>query len=457
MTIALVGLALLVFVFAQVNVALALVMVVGTVLGGVVVVFARVEYLLNLLMIVPLFEGLEVGPVSTGRVIAVGSLGVVIGMMTLTDWQPVRTPFRLWLPSIFLMSWAVFSGLWAASTEAYLLGLAKMAVAVCVLVVTAFTLRGPAVFTSMMRSYVVAASLMCLPATLQALAGQRAVGLAGGPNAFASALVLAPLALVYLARLRGFRQSRALLFCCAPVLAWGVIASGSRAGLLALLLAGFLVVYDLAPKESRGRVVLASALVMVVSLTGALSFSEQAADRFAPRGAIEDGGAGRVDLYLVAIRQVEDAPLQGMGLLNFGSQVADLLAKEPGVQNPSVSGVGGAVDESKPVHNLYLDYLVNLGIVGLALYLWTVGRAMIAARWCPDEWRGPANTLVLQMLAVVSFAMFFGSAINNKHLWILIGISIAMHALPARRSATGSARVSRTLTRRDSEVGLQVR
>ena len=454
LTIAVVGLAVLVFVAAQVSVALALVMVAGTVLGGVVVVFSRVEYLLNLLMIVPLVEGLSVGPVSTGRVAAVGSLGAVIGMMTLTDWQPVRSPFRLWLPAILLVAWAVLSGLWATSTEAYLLGLAKLAVGVCVLVVTALTLRGPAVFTSMMRTYVGAALLMCVPATLQVLDGKRAVGLAGGPNQFGSALALAPLALVYVARVRGFHRSRALLLCGVPVLVWGTIVSGSRSGLLALVFGGMLMVYDLAPKEKRGRVVLASALITAVGLTGALSTWDLAAERFDPRGAVEDGGAGRVDLWLVAIRQVDDAPLQGMGLLNFETQAAQLLATEPGVQ---ITSGGSLTDESKPVHNQYLDFLVNLGIIGLALYLWTVGRAMMAAWLCPDEWRGPANTLVLQMFAVICLLLFFGSAINNKFLWLLIGTSIAMHALPARRAAAGSERVSPTLSRRDSEAGLQVR
>ena len=438
-TIGLVGLAVLVFLAAQLNVALALVMIAGILLGGVVVVLGRVEYLLNLLMITALIEGLQVGPVTTGRVAAFGSLVAVIGMMVLTDWRPVRTPFQLWLPSVLLLSWAVLSGLWSASTDAWLLGLAKMAVGVCVLVVTALTLRGPTVFTSMMRTYVVAASLICVPATLQVLQGKRAVGLGGGPNALATALVMAVLALAYLVRLRGFRRSRALLFCCAPLLVFGVVATGSRAGLLGLLFAGLLVAYDVAPKQNRGRVVFASALVMLVSLTGALSVSGLAAGRFDPAGAFEDRGAGRLDLWSIAIRQVEDAPLHGMGLLNFGTRAADLLAKEPGVSGYAIT------DESKPVHNQYLDFLVNLGIVGLALYLWTVGRAMMAAWLCPDEWRGPANTLIVQMFAVLSFLLFFGSAINNKHLWLLIGTSIAMHALPDRRPAAGSARVRPSL------------
>ncbi len=133
-----------------------------------------------------------------------------------------------------------------------------------------------------------------------------------------------------------------------------------------------------------------------------------------------------------------------MGLLNFETQAAQLLATEPGVQ---ITSGGSLTDESKPVHNQYLDFLVNLGIIGLALYLWTVGRAMMAAWLCPDEWRGPANTLIVQMFAVISLLLFFGSAITNKHLWLLIGTSIAMHALPARRAAAGSARVRPSLNR----------
>lgn len=438
------------FLVAQVNVVLALVIAVGIMLGGAVVVFARAEYLLHILIVIPLIEGISLGPITIGRVASVGALGAVLGLIVLTDWKPVRTPLQLWLPSIALVSWAILSGLWAQSSWHYAFGLGQLAVAVSVLVVTALTLRGLATFNAMLRTYVIVAALTVVPATLQAMAGLRAVGLHANPNQYARALVLALLALAYLVKVQGFTRSRSWLFL-APVLVWGTMATGSRSGLLVLLGAGLLIAYDLAPRKNRAAVMAGAVVVLAVGFVGVVSASE----RFDPTSALEDRGASRLDIWLVAVRQIDDAPIQGMGLSNFRSQAVSLLTSEPGV---AITG-GHLLDneEGLAVHNQYLDFLVNLGIVGLGLYVWTVGRAGTGIWYSNPEWRGAARIVLLQMLAAVSFTLLFGSAINNKHLWMLIGISIAMNALPSRSDDERGPRVSTKLERRDPDGGLQVR
>ena len=451
MAVVLIGVAVLLFLVAQISVALALVSAMALVFAGLVAVFARVEYLLHFLIIIPLIEGLAVGPITIGRVASAGALGAVIGLFLLTDWKPVRTPIRLWVPALALLAWAILSGLWARSVGDYLTGIGQLGVAVAVLVVTALTLRNVATFTAIMRTYVVVAALVCIPATLQALAGQRAVGLHENPNQFARALVLALLALAYLVRVRGLARSRWLVLL-GPVLAWGVISTGSRTGVLVLVGAGLLIAYEFAPRGKRVAVMAAAVLIVAVGFVGLVSTSA----RFDPTSAIRDRGASRLDIWLVALRQVDDAPLHGMGLNGFRSQAVDLLASEPGVE--VVAGHVLEAEDGLAVHNQYLDFLVNLGIIGLGLYLWTVGQAAASAWFTPNaSWRGAATTLILQMLLVVSFTLLFGSAINNKHLWMLIGVSIAMNALPERQDAAGSARVSPSLARRDRGVGLQVR
>ncbi len=445
----LIGLAAALFLVAQVSLILALVLAIAMMLSGVVL-FARVEYLLHMLVVIPLIEGLRVGPITIGRVASIGALMTVVALLLFTDWTPVRTPLGLWLPSVALVSWAVLSGLWSTSTSHYVEGVGRLVVGVSVLLVIALTLKSVATFTAMMRTYVIAASLLVIPATLQALAGSRAIGLHVNPNQFARGLVLAMLALAYLIRVQGLERSKPWLLL-APVLAWGTLATGSRMGLLVLVVACLFVAYDLAPRQNRLTVVAASVLVIAVGFGVVVS----SVDRYDPRSAIEDRGAARLDIWLVAARQVENAPVHGMGLNTFRSQAVDLLTSEPGVVNTgtNILEASGGVE----VHNQYLDYLVNLGVVGLGLYLWAVVSAALAMWRCPSSWRPEARALVLQMLAIVSFTLFFGSAINNKHLWMLIGISIAMNALPSRSGPTEVGRVIPSLQPRHPESGLRVR
>ena len=450
MVVLAVGVAAGFFLVAQLSPVLALFMAFGLILFGIVAM-ARVEYLLHILVVIPLIEGLSVGPITIGRVASVGALMVVIALLLFTDWTPVRTPLALWVPSVSLFAWAVLSGLWATSTSHYIEGIGQLIVAASVLVVTALTLKNVATFTSMMRTYVVTAALLVIPATVQALSGSRAVGLHVNPNQFARGLVLAVLALGYLIRLRGIRQSKHLLLLL-PVLIWGTLATGSRMGLLVLVAVGLFFVYELTTRENRVAVITASVLVLAVGFGIVVS----SIDRYDPQSAVEDRGAARLDIWLVASRQVDDAPFHGMGLNNFRSRAADLLTSEPGVVNTgtNILEASGGVE----VHNQYLDYLVNLGIVGLALYLWTVGGAAYSMWTCPKpSWCPEARTLVLQMLAVVSFTLFFGSAINNKVLWMLIGISIAMNALPSNSDEESHPRVRPSLARRDPHIGLRVR
>ena len=89
---------------------------------------------------------------------------------------------------------------------------------------------------------------------------------------------------------------------------------------------------------------------------------------FAPAEAreritIADGGTGRVDIWTVGWRMVESAPIQGVGAGNFTvSSIHYLL--EPG----ALLRDDFIVDTPKVAHNIYLQVLAELGVVGLVLF-----------------------------------------------------------------------------------------
>ncbi len=419
------------FLVAQVNLILALAAAVGLLLGGIVVTFARVEYLLHVLIVIPLVEGLDLGPITIGRAASVGALGAVIGAILLTDWRPVRTRLSLWLPSIALVAWAILSGLWAGSTGAYLFGIGQLGVAVSVLVVTALVLRGVATFTSVMHTFVVVAALTVLPATLQSMAGQRAVGLHANPNQYAQGLVLALLALAYLVRLRGIRQSGPLLLL-APVLIWGTIATGSRMGLLVLVGAGLLVAYDFAPRANRARVMAASVLILAVGFLGVTSTAERYDPRNVPSGIAvrraSISGSSQSD-------RSTTHPCRAWDSTNSGVRPSSSWPANRGLRSPLVTS-----SSPRTASRCTTSIWTSSSISGSSGWRCTCGRLAERPRGlvhANPPWRGPAARWSCRCWSWCRSLCCSVPPSTTSILWMLIGVSIAMNALPWASGCTG--------------------
>lgn len=172
------------------------------------------------------------------------------------------------------------------------------------------------------------------------------------PNHFAGALLF-PAAILMLWALRARNLAMKLFgFACFGLVALAILLSGSRGGFvsLGLMLAYFLV-------RSRYRVQLgALALVLASTLAGAQT---SIWTRFAH--ALETGGSGRTSIWSVGAEAAKHRPIEGFGIGNF-QQAYDLFYLNVHQSYP--------YGFSSPAHNIVLHYLVELGIVGLALIAW---------------------------------------------------------------------------------------
>ncbi|WP_176489714.1 O-antigen ligase family protein [Mobilicoccus massiliensis] len=236
----------------------------------------------------------------------------------------------------------------------------------------------------------------------------RAIGTFGNPNLLAAFLVLMlPLAVAYAAG-HTQRNSRAVAYLVAAAGVAGVLATGSRAGMLALLAS--LVAFVILRRPTTTRLV-AGAAGAVVALTAAGI-------------AIAVGGriGVRADVWAAAVELVRQHPL-GVGVGRTGNLLA---ARVPGDE------------EFQHAHNLWLDMLLAAGPVGL---LATIGLTVFAAACVIRAARRGSAAGVALGCALTAFAVFclldnpVNAIRNATAAWFVLGLAVAAgHGVRHRRS-----------------------
>ncbi len=253
----------------------------------------------------------------------------------------------------------------------------------------------------------------------------RLEGGAGDPNFLAAGLV--PAIVIAVGLISVLKLPLARLGCVSAIFvcAFGIAASQSRGGLVALLvtLLAALVVF-------RGRRIYVVLLCLGVIGFGAAYFTvtPSAWERVTMS---DSSGSGRNDLWKVALKAAEAQPVVGIGLQNF-EHVAKDYTRDAG----PLSDVRKIAEKPQVVHNTYLEALVETGIVGLSLLLLVIGGSCYAA------WQGakrferngdPAMELLARCVLVgtigMSAAAFFVSAGVDKRWWMLLALGPALLAV----------------------------
>jgi putative inorganic carbon (HCO3(-)) transporter len=207
----------------------------------------------------------------------------------------------------------------------------------------------------------------------------------------------------------------------------------SRSGLVALgvaLLASLLVA-----SRRRGRAV-AIAVVIASATVAYFAFVAPPEARERVTTFESDQGTGRVDIWTVGWRMVEDKPATGVGAGNFRHTTPEYLLSAPG----SIQRSDLIIDDPKVAHNMYLGALAELGVLGLLLFLTvivlTVRETLRAARRFYEERDTRMEALSRAVFAAqLGFlaAAFFASIEFNKQLWVLLALGPALSYLAGVR------------------------
>ncbi|UJA19998.1 O-antigen ligase family protein [Thermoleophilia bacterium SCSIO 60948] len=204
-----------------------------------------------------------------------------------------------------------------------------------------------------------------------------------------------------------------------------VFLTGSRGGLvsLAVALAAFVAVSS----KQRIRMVLFAG----VSVLAAFAFFNYAATpELRERVVTVDDGSGRVDLWNVGWRMVEDEPITGVGAGNFANVAPDYLL-QPGVIQRADYFIGAEAD--KVAHNTFLEFWAETGLVGLLLFVGIVVFCLVcslraAGRFdlAGDRAMSITARALFVALAALLAAAFFASRQYSKDLWLLLALAPAL-------------------------------
>ena len=384
----------------------------------------------------------SIGPNAAGIMIAFAWLATLR-----TNRAPVRFVLerhrRLVLTLLALLAWVSLSLAWSRDPGMGAGNVWQWYVAVLLFMIVATALVTPGHVRLVTSAFVVGAVLSVLIGFAggglvdSSSALERATetdgrlqGGGGDPNYLAGGLIPAiALAGALLGNVRN-PLGRWTLLAGAGILAIGLAATQSRAGLIAAVVAfaAALIIYR------RRRLHLLAVAAAMVSLAG-MWFATNP-DAWERTTSFDDGGAGRSELWQVAWKMTGDHPVVGVGLNNFRTRSSEYV-REPG----SLSDVALIAERPRVVHNLYLELLAETGVIGLVIYVGAVLACMLAAARAARRFddfgnAGMASMARATLVGVIAMlcAGFFISYATDARLWFLLGLGPALLAL-ARRQA----------------------
>ncbi len=268
--------------------------------------------------------------------------------------------------------------------------------------------------------------------------GEEAIGAAVNPNQAGTFLAVGATFAAVLACYRRLNATLRILSAMASaVCAVLVVVTESRGALIGLT-ASLVVAPFLAGPGRRlttAAVVVGSALALSAWL--AVAAPETTVQRLTNSG----GGSGRIDLWTIGLRMFDDRPFTGVGAGNFPvSSVQYLLQPGRTTRDQYI------IDTPKVTHNIYLQVLSELGLVGITLFVASVLLCLFIGLRAARSFRGQgdrdseilARGLVIALTGML-VAYFFSSELYSKQLYILLAtapalLSIATHQ--ARRPSS---------------------
>ncbi len=325
--------------------------------------------------------------------------------------------------AVGLVAWSAMSAVWAqGSGSTALLGASRFAQVLVLL---------PILYAGVTRlkhvrwvalAFAVGATLAMLygVVTNRTVDGSRLIGAVGDPNEAAAVLVAA--AVLFLALGIGARGKwRGAAFATAVVALFGMAATGSRGGLVALIATAIAAV--VIAGQWRRQIATAAAVggVLVVAWFAFLAPASTSSH-------VSTLSTPRTTLWKVAGRAIAANPVVGVGTDNFA-----LTAKNYLVQPGATTRADQILTTPEPAHNTYLEIFADTGIVGLAIFAGLILAALHAAWKAVNllreagRWR---DELVARGVIVATIAMlaagFFISDQYSKSTFLLLALGPAL-------------------------------
>lgn len=247
----------------------------------------------------------------------------------------------------------------------------------------------------------------------------RVTSLFKDPSLYGRYLVL-PIAVLLVAIL--IRRGRTIDWVVASAfvafLFWGLFYSYSQSSFVALFVVTFAVA--IVGADRRIRIVL-----LVCALVATLAAAAVAAEAVGGRSA-RDVTSGRSRLVSVTLDAVRERPLAGVGIGGQPRASSELARKGSPSRNAS--------------HTTPLTILAELGVIGFALYAWTLAAAGWALLLVARRDRALGVGLAAVLLALVVHSLLYAGFFEDPLTWGVLGVAAAvLAAAPATRPEDISA------------------
>jgi O-antigen ligase len=435
---------------------------IGIVVAAAVVLLIawNVRALPPILVVALYAEGVSIGGITVGRVMGVLVIAVLAYYLLAGGVADLR-PNLLLAIALANGFWILLSYYWAVDQSGVFTTWFQWALSVSFMFAMAILVRTERHVRSVLYAFVASAVTFGAVAFLTYLGsagGARATGLTGDPNQFATYQALAVPAALVLARHDVRPHVRAVLYGAIGLAVLSIGTSLSRGGLITLVVIVALTlvlpwhVYFRRPGQKVGYAL----TLTFAGWTMALLFSAQLLSRigtiFAPG---QDKGSGRIDLWSAAWHAYSAHPGLGLGGGGFEAQSLQYLQNTPGV-NIAASYVASG----RPVHNAYLEALVDFGPIGLALFVavlvFTAVYLIRASRRFKASGRVELQRMALAFLTALvglSVSMFFLSIGLGKAVWIFAGLALALDRMANRGLVRSAERAGAPSTTRGGAAG----
>jgi O-antigen ligase len=372
------------------------------------------------------------------------ALGAMVAVVAIRAFIDVRGPGvtamrqQRWLLVAVsaLLLWMLLSLVWAVAPDRAVTDIRAWVTAAAVIPLMIATLHTPRDVQIVLAFFVlgatvdVAAGLAGFQASPPAQAGEadpgRLRGLEGDPNILASLAVAAILIACGLLATWRSLLARGLLVAAIGVLAVGFLAAQSRGGLIAaLVVLPFALLMIRRRRRLLAGVIAGMAIVASAALIAGLSRGTDIA---------LDNSSGRNDLWRVALQMSADHPLTGVGPGGFAVKSAG-YSRDVG----PIDHVELMVEKPQSTHNIWLQLLVETGVIGVALCLAVVAICLRAGYVAAKRFRraGRRDLMYLvQSVTVASGAMLaaglFIASSGNRRMWVLLALAPILLGIAAR-------------------------
>jgi O-antigen ligase len=329
---------------------------------------------------------------------------------------------------LLFVGWSLISATWAENPAAAIEGFTRYLPNAMLFLIVFAAVRTREQLLWVVGAFVVGAFLSGLyglmaPPPPEGDVG-RLSGAGGDPNETAAAMVAGlALATALGIAVRGKPLVRLACAAAGVICMLALFLTSSRGGLIALAVALIAAVF--LGGRRRGTMLVAALGAVLVTV---FYFATIAPADVRERVIHPEGGTGRVDIWTVGWRMVENNAIAGVGSGNFTTASIHYLL-EPGV----LLRDDFIVDTPKVAHNTYLQVLAELGIVGFALFMTILLFSFVcafkahrvAAAAGDRELDLIARAAVVALLALFS-AYIFVSRDYGKQLWLLLALCPVM-------------------------------